>query len=99
MTAVAATREPEARQTKEVWKDPETAKLPRKEGEGRSQTSPPEQLPLGQWMMESIGMSNTQLPTMHQSGRQWTQRQAVSVRRRLYTADQGLLPPNKRWTR
>ena len=56
-TAVAATREPEARQTVEVWKALERAKLPRKVKEVARQVLL-KKLPVGKWM-ESIGMGDT----------------------------------------
>ena len=56
MAAVATTREPQARQTKEVRKALETAKLPRKVKDVVRQVLW-KKLPVGKWM-ESIGMSN-----------------------------------------
>ena len=55
--AVAATREPEARQTAEVWKALKRAKLPRKVKESTRQVLS-KKLPVGKWM-ESIGMGDT----------------------------------------
>ena len=95
-TAVATTRDPETRQTKEVWKVLGTAILPRKVKDIVRQVLW-KKLPVGKWM-EGIGMRSTnKCPLCTRVAD--TPHKAVPVLKSPYTADQGPVPPNKIWAR